>query len=312
MQSMLVNGIRRRLSLALLAALAVLTLLIPLAPTRAATPGTEQAKLTASDGQADDEFGISVAIDGDTAIVGAYCSPGGNCAGAAYVYVRSAGVWTEQTKLVGSDTASGDQFGISVAFDGNTAVVGADQANNSGSAYVFVRTGTTWSQQAKLTAGDGAASDGFGRERAVAISVDTVVVGAFSDDDAGNQSGSAYVFFRTGTSWSEQAKLTAGDGSANDQFGWSTAIDGDTVVIGARRAENVGVVTGAAYVFVRTGGTTWNQQAKLLASDGVVGDEFGYTVGVSGETAMMSAPFDDDVAANSGSAYIFLRTGGTS
>jgi uncharacterized repeat protein (TIGR01451 family) len=222
-------------------------------------------------------------------------------------------VWTEQAKLVGSDTALDDQFGFSVAIDGNTAVVGAnaddDLRSTSGTAFVFVRTGTAWSEQAKLTASDGAASDNFGWS--VAIDAETVVVGANFDDDGTSASGSAYVFLRTGTNWNEQAKLSASDPTTFARFGESAAIDGETAVIGSLGAQNVGVDTGAAYVFVRTG-SSWNQQAKLLASDGASSDFFGKAVSLSGESVLIGASGDDDSAATSGSAYVFIRTGGTS
>ena len=128
-----------------------------------------------------------------------------------------------------------DNFGDSVAIAGDTIVVGApgddDNGSDSGSAYVFTRTGTTWTEQAKLTASDGAADDYFGSS--VAIAGDTIVVGASGDDDEWQCSGSAYVFTRTGTTWTEQAKLTASDGAANDHFGGSVAIAGDTIVVGS-------------------------------------------------------------------------------
>ena len=138
----------------------------------------------------------------------------------------------EQAKLTASDGAANDHFGVSVAIAGDTIVVGAygddDSGSDSGSAYVFTRTGTTWTEQTKLTASDGAAGDQFGTS--VAITGDTIVVGADLDDTA---SGSAYVFTRTGTAWMEQAKLTASDGAAVDSFGISVAIVGDTIVVGA-------------------------------------------------------------------------------
>jgi hypothetical protein len=181
-----------------------------------------------------------VAIDGDTAVVGAFWdNVGANSTeqGSAYVFTRSGSNWTQQAHLTASDGAATDYFGISVAISGDTAVVGAwndDIGGNTdqGSAHVFVRSGTIWGAQAKLTASDGAATDSFGVS--VAINGDTVVVGAYVDDVEGNTDhGSAYVFTRSGTNWMEQAKLTASDGAAEDDFGISAAIDGDTVVVGA-------------------------------------------------------------------------------
>jgi hypothetical protein len=268
-------------------------------------------KLIASDGAASDKFGYSVAISGDTAVVGAYWDDdNGNDSGSAYVFVRDGTSWSQQAKLTASDGASVDTFGYSVAISGDTAIVGShqddDDGDRSGSAYVFVRDGTSWSQQAKLIAGDAAALDNLGWS--VAISGDTAVVGAHGGDDDGEASGSAYIFVREGTSWSQQAKLIAGDAAALDIFGWSVAISGDTAVVGALRDDDNGTDSGSAYVFVRDG-TSWSQQAKLTASDGAARDAFGVSVAISGNTAIIGASRDDDNGDMSGSAYIFVREG---
>ena len=175
---------------------------------------TEQGKLTSLDGAASDDFGQSVSIDGDTAVVGARKHDhSGTNSGSAYVFVRSGTSWTQQAELTASDGDAGDFFGWSVSIDGDTVLVGAvaddDDGSGSGSAYVFVRSGTTWTQQAKLTASDARISDSFGN--AVSVDSDTALIAASHDDDEGNQSGSAYVFVRTGSTWTEQSKLTAGD-----------------------------------------------------------------------------------------------------
>jgi len=277
----------------------------------------QQARLTATDGAAGDEFGWSVAISGDTAVVGArYDKVGANAnQGSAYVFMRSGTTWSQQAQLTAADGAAGDFFGASVAISGETAAVGAlsdDVGANTdqGSAYVFTRSGTTWSQQAKLTASDGAANDCFGDE--VALSGDTAAVGAANDDVGANtDQGSAYVFARSGTAWGQQAKLTAADGAAGDDFGWSVAISGDTVVAGAPY-DDVGAHAdqGSAYVFTRSG-TTWSQQAKLTVA-GAAGDGLGNAVAVSGDSAVVGADFDK-VGANEiqGSAYVFVRSGAT-
>src|SRR5262249_11932887 len=153
--------------------------------------------------------------------------------------------------------------------------VGAN--SDQGSAYVFTRSGSTWTQQQKLTANDGAANDQFGS--AVAVSGDTVAVGAYEDDVGGQaDAGSAYVFVGSGTTWTQQAKLTANDGGGSNQFGSAVAVSGDTVAVGANQ-DTVGgqVVSGSAYVFVRNG-TTWTQQQKLTASDAASTDIFGSAV----------------------------------
>ncbi|MDJ0610037.1 MAG: FG-GAP repeat protein [Kiloniellales bacterium] len=272
---------------------------------------SRQTKLTAGDAAMGDQFGYSVAISGDTVVVGAVGDDdAGFSSGSAYVFQRSGAAWSEQAKLTASDGAVGDSFGQSVAISGDTVVAGApqddDTGSNSGSAYVFQRSGTAWSEQAKLTAGDAAAGDAFGWS--VAISGDTVVVGAYVDNDAGSNSGSAYVFQRSGTAWSEQAKLTAGDGAASDLFGWSVAISGNTAVVGARGDDDAGSASGSAYVFQRSG-TAWSEQAKLTAGDGASLDLFGTSVGISGDTVVAGAPQDDDTGSNSGSAYVFQRSG---
>jgi len=273
--------------------------------TRSGNTWSEQQKLTASDAAADDQFGISVAISGDTVLVGA--SHDNSVRGAAYIFTRSGDTWSEQQKLTVSDAAADDHFGFSVAVSGDTLVVGANQKDGfTGSAYVFTRSGTTWSEQQKLTASDAAAGNNFGFS--VAVSGDTAVVGANGEDDPSN-SGSAYVYIRSGTTWSEQQKLMASDAAAGDQFGRPVAVSGDTVVVGANGNDSVPSNSGSAYVFTRSG-TTWSEQQKLTASDAAAQDQFGFSVAVSGDTAVIGALFDDDPS-NSGSAYVFTRSGTT-
>src|SRR6266498_72825 len=262
---------------------------------------SQEAKLTARDAASGDIFGFSVAVTGDTVVVGA--SGDNMLAGSAYVFVRSGTGWSQQAKLTASDAASGDRFGDAVGISGNTVVVGAsDAASDAGSAYVFVRSGTSWSQQAMLTASDAAVFDLFGR--ALAVSGDTAVVGAISDDtDAGPDAGSAYVFVRSGTGWSQQAKLTASDAASGDRFGDAVGISGDTAVVGAQFGDTI---AGSAYVFVRSG-TSWSQQAKLTASDAAAFDFFGAAVAISGDTVVVGALADDtDAGSNAGSAYVFV------
>ncbi len=256
----------------------------------------EVAKLIASDAAAFDSFGTSVAVSGDTAVVGVWLDDhvGGNTdEGSAYVFVRSGGVWAQQAKLIASDAAANDRFGLSVAVSGDTVVVGAHFDDHAvgidhGSAYVFVRSGGVWTQQQKLIASDAAADDQFGYS--VAVSGDTAVVGAWADNHlGGNDAGSAYVFVRSGVVWIEQAKLIASDAELFENFGNSVAVSGDTAVVGARNDNYPGgVQAGSAYVFVRSGGG-WTQQVKLTPSDAAVSDEFGISVAVSGDTAVVGA-----------------------
>ncbi len=282
---------------------------------RSNTVWSQQAKLTASDAAASDWFGCSVGVSGDTVVVGAYGDNNGKGtdAGCAYVFTRSNAVWSEQAKLTASDGASSDYFGISVGISGDTALVGAYWHNpagisDAGGAYVYARTGTNWTQQAKLTASDAASYEYFGYS--VGISGDTAVVGSYSDDNAnGTDAGSAYVYARTGTNWTQQVKLLAADGAATDYFGWSVGIFGDTVIVGADNDDNAGGTdAGSAYVFTRSN-TVWSQQAKLTASDGAASDTFGYSVGISEDRVVVGARADDDKGSASGSAYLFTREG---
>jgi uncharacterized protein (TIGR03437 family) len=280
-------------------------------------PFTQLFKQAARDGAANDDYGCSVAADGDTIVVGADLDTVGNNArqGSAYVLVRSGGDWVLQQKLTANDGAAEDRFGASVAISGGAIVIGApfDKTGtnvNQGSAYVFARSGSVWSLQQKLTANDGAANDQFGAS--VAISGGAVVAGAFSDDiDAKADQGSAYVFVRSSGVWSFQQKLTANDGAANDQFGASVAISGGTVIAGAL-LDDLGTTsnTGSAYVFVRSG-TVWTQQQRLTANIARSNDLFGAAVAINGDIAIIGAPLADPFGVvNQGAAYVFARSGG--
>ena len=279
---------------------------------RSGTTWSQEAKLLASDGAVGESFGASVALssDGNTALVGSDDS--------AYAFVRSRTTWSQQAQLLGADGAA---VGASVALsaDGNTALLGAPGdtvGGNSGqgSAYIFIRSGTTWSQQAKLLASDGAVGERFGASVALSADGNTALVGAYATFP-GTQ-GSVYALVRSGTTWSQQAKLLASDGAVQDQFGCSLALsdDGNTALVGAYKII-IGSNTdqGAAYAFVRSG-TTWSQQAKVLASDGAAGDYFGLSVSLSadGNIALVGAP-DDTADSNTmqGSAYFFVRSGTT-
>ena len=265
----------------------------------------ELAKLTASDPEMAAYFGKSVAIDGDTIVVGSpYDDDAGSQSGSVYVFRTSNG-WATHTEieLTAADTASGDLFGRSVAIDGNTIVVGT---SNADAVYVFRTTdgGATYDELAKLTASDAAEGDWFGLH-SVAIDGDTIVVSA-----GGGQA--AYVFRTTdgGVTYGQVAKLTADDAAADDEFGRSVAIDGDTVVIGSLYDDDGGSYSGAAHVFRTTdGGATYDELAKLTASDAAEGDRFGWSVAIDGGTIVVGTPYDDDAGLTSGSAYVFSGAG---
>jgi hypothetical protein len=305
-----------------------------------------------------------VAISGDTMVIGA---PGedsvatrvngnqtnefGPNSGAAYVFVRSGTNWTQQAYLKASNGKTENGFGGAVAISGDTIVIGASGETNrpvvngntnGGAAYVFVRSGTNWTEQAWLKASNGGTGDEFGG--AVAISSDTIVIGARNEDSAatgtnGSQNnndapdaGAAYVFVRNGTNWSQEAYLKPSNTGLEDRFGAAVAISGDTVVVGARYEDSsargvnenenndAAANSGAAYVFVRTG-TNWSQQAYLKASNADAGDFFGDSVAVDGDTVVAGAAGEssrarqvngnqtDNSALIAGAAYVFTRSG---
>ncbi len=301
----------------------------------------EEAYLKASntDTGTDEQFGLAVALDGDTLVVGA---PGEDSAargvngdqanndarssGAVYVFVRNAGVWTQEAYLKASNTGEVDWFGHAVSLDGNTLAVSAlfessdargvngNQANNraerSGAVYVFVRNATGWTQEAYLKASNTNAGDHFGYE--LALDGDTLAVGAWGEssaatgvngDQADNnapESGAVYVFVRNRARWIQQAYLKASNTDAGDLFGGALALQGDTLVVGAcdedsaalglngDQANNDARESGAVHVFARSAGR-WTQEAYLKASNTNAEDRFGQTVALDDNTLAVSA-----------------------
>ena len=255
--------------------------------------GTELAKITASDGAADDQFGWSVAIGNGRIVVGAYADDdNGSLSGSAYIFDLDG---TQLAKITASDGAASDHFGYSVAIGNGRIVVGAYKDNsNQGSAYIFDLDGT---QLAKITASDGAASDQFGHS--VAIGNGRIVVGARQDVlNSGSRSGSAYIFDLDGT---QLAKITASDGAAGDQFGSSVAVGNGRIVVGAYADDDNATNSGSAYIFDLDG----TQLAKIIASDGAANDYFSISVAIGNGRIVVGVPFDDDNGSASGSAYIF-------
>jgi FG-GAP repeat len=255
---------------------------------RSGTTWSQQAKLTASDASTGSDFGRSVAIDRGTVVVGED-EKGAYLIGAAYVFVRSHGLWSQQAQLTPSDTSGTITFGFSVAVSGATVAVGAP---NEGTAYVFAFDGTTWLRQAELGPSAGATGTHFGAS--VAISGTTMAVGAPLES---SNAGAVYAFVTDGTSWTQQAELTA-PGGAPSYFGQSVAISGTTALVGANLDNSF---TGAAYVLV-TDGTTWTQRAKLTASDGSANDSFGWSVALHATTALVGVFHKS----GKGSAYVFV------
>jgi hypothetical protein len=330
---------------------------------------TQQAYVKASNPEAGDQFGYAVALSGNTLAVGAYLEDSaavglnGNQtdntaldSGAVYVFVRTGTTWAQQAYVKASNTAGADYFGRSVALSGDTLAVGAyfedsaatgvngtqadNTAFNSGAVYVFVRTGATWTQQAYVKPSNTGPGDVFGNS--VALSGDTLAVGAYGEDSAaagvnGDQSnntagdsGAAYVFVRSGTTWTQQAYVKASNPGPIDAFGYSVALSGDTLAVGAYledgaatgvngdQADNAAVSSGAAYVFVRTG-ATWAQKAYVKASNTGPSDQFGYSVALSGDTLAAGAYLEtsgavginpvngqtDNGVASAGAIYLF-------
>jgi hypothetical protein len=265
----------------------------------------ETAKLFPSDANTDDSFGVSVAIDSNTAVVGAYKndSNGSDC-GAAYVYELTGSQWIEKQKLVPSDGSAGDQFGRSVAIEGNTIVVGSYYDDSNGSAYVFTCSGGVWTQQQKLVAPD-AANDRFGCS--VSIDNNAIVIGAYRYN---NYTGSACVFTRAGQNWNFQQKLTASDAQQGDHFGYSVAIDNNTIIIGAPYDDYSGLdYAGSAYLYKKRD-TMWVEQNILRASDSSQMAHFGNSVAIDGNWAVIGA-YECNIGSinTAGAAYIFSQTG---
>ena len=333
----------------------------------------QQAYTKASNSEAGDNFGYSVAIDKDTLVVGAYneaststgingnqADNGAAISGGVYVFSRdAAGTWTQQAYIKASNTDAADRFGFSVALSRDTLVVGApyeasaatgingNEADNTaaqaGAVYVFTRNAGSWNQQAYVKASNAQANDRFGG--AVSVSGDTMAVGAHQEDSSatgigggqGNDnttgnSGAVYVFTRNAGTWSQQAYIKASNTGAGDSFGYysSVAVSGDTLAVGAYaeassatgingdQSNNAAGNAGAAYVFTRTAGT-WSQQAYVKPSNTGAGDAFGQSLALSGDTLAVGAAAEDSnavgingddtnsLAPSSGAAYVFTR-----
>lgn len=269
-------------------------------------PIFENAKLLPGDGAAGDRFGESVAISGNTVVIGAAWSDG-DTSGSAYVFTKPPDGWNgtlqDAAKLLPSD--GGGMFGTSVAIHDKTIVVGApfndDHGDASGKAYVFTQPKSGWSgplnEEAQLLPSDITSEATFGDS--VAISFDTIIVGADGDNENGIRSGSAYIFTKPSGGWdgllSESAKLLPSDGASEERFGASVALADDTAVVGAIHDDDNGWSSGSAYVFSKPS-TGWsgllNEEAKLLASDGDFDDEFGQSVAIAGDTVVVGLDYD--------------------
>lgn len=263
---------------------------------------SQQTKLRASDGRAGDRFGQSVSISGDYAIVGCpFHDDDMKDNGAAYIYKRTDTGWVEEAKLTASDAAAGDLFGWSISLSGRYAIVGSrsddTHGSGSGSAYIFELREGEWIQLQKLTASDGVKGANFGYS--VFMKGDQVIIGAAYENEA---TGSAYVFEREGESWVEQAKLTASDGAECDYFGYSVSICGDYAIVGAMMDDDLGQISGSAYVFKRNV-SGWSEHVKLTASDGSESNLFGSSVSIDGKYIAVGAEWHNS---DIGASYIFI------
>ncbi len=276
------------------------------------------AELTASDGADGDFFGFAVGISGNTVVVGApdHAVGGSFQQGAVYIFVRPSTGWsdmTETAELTVSDGQVGDRLGYSLAIQGNTVVSGAANASPNGStdegaAYIFVEPNTGWATtsqfNAELAASDGSLYDQFGWS--TAMYGDTVVIGAYGTNGG---SGSAYVFVKPASGWSnatQTAELTGTDAAPYYFFGWSVAISGNTICVGATQ-QDLSTETGKAYVYREPsrGWTNMTQTAELTPSDGTAGEEFGVSVSILNSTVAVGAL---NGTATGGAAYVFLES----
>ncbi|MCH8342837.1 MAG: hypothetical protein IH983_02500 [Planctomycetes bacterium] len=267
---------------------------------------TETQLLLGSDGDSSDHFGVAVAIERETALIGAFAhlhsDNGGS--GSAYVFRLNGSSWIEHQELLASDDAIGDKFGRSVALSGDVAVIGAPSDDPHGSAYLFRFDGSRWIEEQKLLASDSAGAFGNGFGLSVAISGTIAVIGAPGHVHDGLTLGSAYVFRFNGSTWVEEQELLPSADAGSAAFGSAVSIRGEVILIGAR-SEGYG----SAYVFrydrEAPPGSQWVLEQKLLASDPNGIEQFGKSVAVDGDTAVIGAWASNAGGPGSGAAYVF-------
>ena len=289
--------------------------------------GAELDNVRPSQPDAEDAFGYSLALSEDTMVVGALYEDSASSgdelnnsasdSGAAYVFVRKGDRWTQQAYLKSDAPSANDFFGVNVAVAGDTLAISATRASpygnlsnlRNGLVYIFERAGSKWTQKAKLSAPDTAGGDLFGF--GLALQKDRLVVGAPLDSSAVPRGGAAFVFTRTGDTWSTPQKLTAAKPTSDANLGWSIALDGDTIIAGAHHDNQASASAGAgaAHVFVLRNGS-WAEQQVLQAPEPTSGDMFGWSVGVLADTLVVGSPYGDVTSSrvcSSGHAYVFLR-----
>ena len=256
---------------------------------------SQSAKLVSSEVNNNDNFGSSVSLDSNRVLVG------DNIQGIVHVFDFNDGNWMPMAILLPEDASSFNGFGISISLLGDRALIGATSIGTSfGSAYIFDFDGTNWNESSKLVSGG--VFDEFGRS--VSLSFNRALIGAPQDDANGIRSGSAYLFDLEDKKWVKSAKLLAKDLSSQSKFGNSVSLSGDRALVGAFGAREIDLDAGSAYIF-DFDGVNWNQSAKLLADEGARDDEFGFSVGLSGDDVLIGMPGDDDNGESSGSAFVF-------
>ncbi len=285
----------------------------------------QQVKLIASDAKNHDDFGASVSISGDHAIIGsilgayifkyngniwaeevkltggkAVSISGDYAIASHYIFKYDGNNWIQQTKLVGDDEWYSDGFGCSVYLDGDYTIVGADgdddKGTNMGAAYIFKRDGAAWSQQAKLIPNDGLTGDAFGIS--VSLSGDYAIIGT-PQNAGGNSTGAAYIFKREGTAWLQKAKLTPSNPKVGAIFGWSVSVSGDYAITGARGNE-----TGYAYIFKKPA-SGWANMTETFKLNNAASNEFGESVAIYGSHAIIGAITDAEKGVAAGAAFIY-------
>jgi hypothetical protein len=264
----------------------------------------QQIKLQASDGAEGDNFGNSVSLYGNTALIGAYeDDDNGDSSGSAYIFEKIDGTWVQTSKLVPVDGAEDAWFGWAVSVFDKTAVVaarGKDFQHSLGVVYIYQQVKGSWVQQQKLMPSDGSPGDCFGES--VSLQNDTLVIGATEY----GSSGSVYIFQKNNGDWVQQMKLVPSDGAFGDAFGCSVSLSDPMIVVGSNGDDDNGELSGSAYLFQKNN-NVWAEQKKLLASDGSGGDSFGLSVSISGDSVIIGARQDYDNLGGSGSAYLFKK-----
>ncbi|MCP3920050.1 MAG: hypothetical protein GY711_31355 [bacterium] len=270
-----------------------------------------QERLDASDGWMSDSFGFSVAVDGNELLTGAFRDDDlGTDVGAAYVLTRDANGWSETTKLVPSDAAPYSWFGFETAIHGTTAIVSAPGRGPSGAerggVYAFERSGAEWAEVALLRNNDGAKDDLYGRS--VSVSGDWLAVGAERADDAAVDGGAVYIYERDSSDWLLQAVVVAPDANKHDYFGHAVALEGRHLIVTAYADDDSGTNSGSAYYFRRQN-NRWTLKQKFSGSTATHHDNFGSSISMADDVAVIGAPGSDAAARDAGAAFVFERRG---